>query len=97
MLNCKSLVRFAGCFCFILFCLYWFMLNPRLIVLVTEAALCLVFLLIVANDSIRISDNAKYLLLLLFFCLLMCFVFTPFSVPDEAHHFFSSILYGNGL
>ena len=90
MLNCKSLVRFAGCFCFILFCLYWFMLNPRLIVLVTEAALCLVFLLIVANDSIRISDNAKYLLLLLFFCLLMCFVFTPFSVPDEAHHFFSS-------
>lgn len=72
---------------------YWYLTNPRLLVLLTIAiSLILILGLVVvyAKERNRLKSEWIFLSLLIAFLIIFCFIFPPFTVPDEGHHFFST-------
>lgn len=86
-----SFIAFA--FFFAIYSVFWYLNNPRLLVLFTIAISLIVILTLgsaFARESDRLKSDWVFLALLLTFSIIFCFIFPPFTVPDEGHHFFST-------
>lgn len=84
-------IAFAIFFAF--YSVFWYSNNPRLLVLFTIAiSLFFIFALgsVFVYEIDRIKSEWLFLALLLAFSIIFCFIFPPFTVPDEGHHFFST-------
>lgn len=78
---------------FAIYSVFWYLNNPRLLVLFTIAISLIVILTLgsaFARESDRLKSDWVFLALLLTFSIIFCFIFPPFTVPDEGHHFFST-------
>lgn len=91
-IRCKPLfVLFAVFFAF--YSVYWYLNNPRLLVLLTiTISLILILGLCAAYAKVyhRLKSEWVFLALLIAFLIIFIFIFPPFTVPDEGHHFFST-------
>lgn len=93
-----SFVRYKSAFIafvifFAIYSVFWYLNNPRLLVLLTIVA-CL-FLIIALGSGFTIEKDCLksewvFLSLLISFLIIFCFIFPPFTVPDEGHHYFST-------
>lgn len=80
-------------FFFAVYSVFWYLNNPRLLVLLTIAISVILILTlgsVFARESDRLKSDWVFLALLLSFSIIFCFIFPPFTVPDEGHHFFST-------
>lgn len=78
---------------FAIYSVFWYLNNPRLLVLLTIGiSLILILSLgsVFARESDRLKSEWVFLALLVSFLFIFCFIFPPFTVPDEGHHFFST-------
>lgn len=91
-IRCKPLfVLFAVFFAF--YSVYWYLNNPRLLVLLTitiSLILILGLCAAYAKEYHRLKSEWVFLALLIAFLIIFIFIFPPFTVPDEGHHFFST-------
>lgn len=91
-IRCRPVfVLFAVFFAF--YSVYWYLNNPRLLVLLTiNISLILILGLCVAyaKENYRLKSEWVFLALLIAFLIIFSFIFPPFTVPDEGHHFFST-------
>ena len=91
-IRCKPvLVLFAVFFAF--YSVYWYLNNPRLLVLLTiTISLILILGLCAAyvKEYHRLKSEWVFLALLIAFLIIFIFIFPPFTVPDEGHHYFST-------
>lgn len=78
---------------FTIYSVFWYLSNPRLIVLLT-IAISIVIILALGCASAKGTNCLKsewvFLALLISFSIIFCFIFPPYTVPDEGHHFFST-------
>ena len=80
-------------FFFAFYSVYWYLNNPRLLVLLTiTISLILILGLCAAYAKVyhRLKSEWVFLALLIAFLIIFIFIFPPFTVPDEGHHFFST-------
>lgn len=80
-------------FFFAVYSVFWYLNNPRLLVLLTIAISVILILTlgsVFARESDRLKSDWVFLALLLSFSIIFCFIFPPLTVPDEGHHFFST-------
>lgn len=72
--------------------LYWWLYNPRMLsaLFLAVAVPLMVFVVLISFGKIRITSARLFLILLVVFGLLFCFVFPPMKVPDEPYHYLST-------
>lgn len=78
---------------FAVYSVFWYLNNPRLLVLLTIGiSLILILALggVFAREKSRLKSEWIFLALLISFLIIFCFIFPPFTVPDEGHHYFST-------
>lgn len=85
----------------IIYSLFWFCQIGRKLPLVlgTILSFCLLFILIIFSRNCKFEkiNACLYLSSLIIGGMAYCFLFTPFSVPDEVFHYSSSYCYSNFL
>ena len=90
--RCKpAFLAFAGLFA--VYSVFWYLNNPRLLVLLTIAISLIIILVlgsVFARDKDRLKSEWVFLVLLISFLIIFCFIFPPFTAPDEGHHYFST-------
>lgn len=91
-IRCKpAFVLFAVFFAF--YSVYWYLNNPRLLVLLTIIISLILILGLCAayvKEYHRLKSEWVFLALLIAFLIIFIFIFPPFTVPDEGHHYFST-------
>ena len=78
---------------FLFYSLFWYLNNPRtLVALVAFVSFAIIVVLgfCYLRDRDTLRNEWIFLAVLVLFSLIFCFLFPPFSVPDEGHHFFST-------
>lgn len=78
---------------FLLYSLFWYLNNPRMLVALMVFASFLIVLglgICYLRDREILRNEWIFLAILVLFSLIFCFIFPPFSVPDEGHHYFST-------
>lgn len=78
---------------FLFYSLFWYLNNPRtLVALVVFVSFAIIVVLgfCYLRDRDTLRNEWIFLAVLVLFSLIFCFLFPPFSVPDEGHHYFST-------